>query len=71
MELAHTLLHPTIDGDPIGGVMSLAVGDFDNDGGAFLEILSCVDQGKTATIWKILAIHSTIRTEGTATVTFL
>ncbi len=32
MELVHTLLHPTIDGNPVGGVMSLAVGDFASEG---------------------------------------
>ncbi|MFW9913552.1 MAG: FG-GAP repeat domain-containing protein [Candidatus Thorarchaeota archaeon] len=51
IELEHRMVHPC--SEDYGAVTSLAVGDLDNDGGANLEILSCCDAGRIATIWKM------------------
>jgi hypothetical protein len=49
----HTLNHPylTTTGGDAGPVQSVAVGDLDNDGSPVLEMVSCIDFGKTATVW--------------------
>ncbi len=48
----YELEHPMLAVSTLYCVQSLAVGDFDNDGGSAYEIFSCIDGPRTATVWK-------------------